>query len=121
MQTSPPRIPVIDLNDELETLAPGKPSRIVGLANEDCLKLSVYQGDGNWHVHPNTDELFLVLEGELRMDIYEGETITLGPRQLVTIPKGVVHRPRADEKTILLVFKPRESETQFFEEETAER
>jgi mannose-6-phosphate isomerase-like protein (cupin superfamily) len=113
------RLPVIDLNEELATLAPGSPSRIVGLANESCLKLSLYEGEGSWHSHPTTAELFLVLEGELVLDILDGARITLGPRQLVTIPAGVVHRPRAEKTSVILVFKPRAASTERHEPEGA--
>jgi mannose-6-phosphate isomerase-like protein (cupin superfamily) len=106
---------VTDIAEELATLAPGVPSRIIGLANQDCLKLSVYEGEGSWHAHPETDEMFLVLEGELVLDIHDGATATVGARQVVTVPAGVIHRPRASVRCTILCFKPRESETQYYE------
>ena len=110
---------VIDIAEESTTLAPGSPSRIIARANEDCLKLSVYEGEGNWHAHPKTDEMFLVLDGELVLDIHDGPTVTLGPRQLVTIPAGVIHRPRAAVQSTILCFKPRVSETEYYEMQDA--
>jgi mannose-6-phosphate isomerase-like protein (cupin superfamily) len=110
---------VIDIADELTTLAPGTPSRIIGVANQDCLKLSVYEGEGNWHAHPETDEMFLVLDGALVLDIHDGPTVTVGPRQVVTVPAGVIHRPRAAVQSTILCFKPRVSETQYYEMQDA--
>jgi len=110
---------VVDIAEELTTLAPGTPSRIIGLANEDCIKLSVYEGEGSWHAHPETDEMFLVLDGELVLDIHDGATVTVGARQVVTVPAGVIHRPRAAVQSTILCFKPRVSETQYYEVQDA--
>jgi len=115
----PRDIAVIDIAEELTTLAPGMPSRIIGLANEDCLKLSVYEGEGSWHAHPETDEMFLVLDGALVLDIHDGATITIGPRQVATVPAGVIHRPRSAVQSTILCFKPRVSETQYYEMQDA--
>jgi len=113
------QLAVVDIAEELTTLAPGMPSRIIGLANEDCLKLSVFDGEGSWHAHPDTDELFLVLDGELVLDIHDGPTVTVRTRQLVTVPAGVIHRPRATVQATILCFKPRVSETQYYETQDA--
>jgi mannose-6-phosphate isomerase-like protein (cupin superfamily) len=110
---------VIDIAAEMATLAPGKPARIIGVANQDCLKLSVYEGEGSWHAHPETDEMFLVLDGELVLDIHDGPTVTVGSRQVVTVPAGVIHRPRAAVQSTILCFKPRVSETQYYELQNA--
>lgn len=112
-------IVVIDIAEELETLPVGSPSRIIGLANEDCLKLAVFEGEGGWHAHPATDELFLVLEGELVLDIHDGATVVIGPRQVATVPAGVIHRPRSSVKSTILCFKPRVSDTQYYEMQDA--
>jgi len=112
-------IAVIDIAEELTTLAPGMPSRIIGLANEDCLKLSVYEGEGSWHAHPETDEMFLVLAGELVLDIHDGATVTIGARQVATIPAGVIHRPRSSVQSTILCFKPRVSATEYYEMQDA--
>jgi len=106
---------VTDIAEELTTLAPGSPSRIIGLANQDCLKLSVYEGEGSWHAHPETDEMFVVLEGELVLDIHEGQPVTVGARQVVTVPAGVIHRPRSLVQSTILCFKPRVSATEYYE------
>ena len=63
--------------------------------NESVVRLGIIEGDFHWHKHDDTDEFFLVLEGELLIDIEDGPTITLAPHQGYTVPLGVVHRTRA--------------------------
>jgi mannose-6-phosphate isomerase-like protein (cupin superfamily) len=70
--------------------------------NDSVVRLAVVQGEYHWHKHDNDDEFFYVVEGGLAIDI-EGRTIELKPRQGVVIPKGVMHRPRAAERTVMLM------------------
>jgi mannose-6-phosphate isomerase-like protein (cupin superfamily) len=74
--------------------------------NESVVRLGVVEGDFHWHKHETEDEFFLVLEGELHIDIEGKETIVLAPDQGVTIPKGVVHRPRAPQRTVMIMVEP---------------
>jgi dTDP-4-dehydrorhamnose 3,5-epimerase-like enzyme len=70
--------------------------------NDSVVRLGVMQGEYHWHKHDNDDEFFYVVEGKLFIDI-EGRTIELAPRQGVVIPKGVMHRPRAPQRTVMLM------------------
>jgi len=70
--------------------------------NDSVVRLAVVQGEYHWHKHEGDDEFFYVVEGRLFIDI-EGRTIELGPRQGVVIPKGVMHRPRALERTVMMM------------------
>jgi mannose-6-phosphate isomerase-like protein (cupin superfamily) len=70
--------------------------------NDSVVRLGIVQGEFHWHKHDKEDEFFFVLEGRLLVDL-EGRTIELGPSQGVTIPKSVMHRPRAPQKTVMLV------------------
>jgi mannose-6-phosphate isomerase-like protein (cupin superfamily) len=70
--------------------------------NESVVRLGVVEGEYHWHKHDNDDEFFYVVEGKLFIDI-EGRTIELAPRQGVVIPKGVMHRPRAPQRTVMLM------------------
>jgi mannose-6-phosphate isomerase-like protein (cupin superfamily) len=70
--------------------------------NESVVRLGIVEGEFHWHKHDNDDEFFFVLEGQLLIDL-EGETIELNPNQGVTISKGVMHRPRAPKKTVMLM------------------
>jgi mannose-6-phosphate isomerase-like protein (cupin superfamily) len=70
--------------------------------NDSVVRLGVVQGEFHWHKHEEEDEFFFVLQGKLLIDL-EGKTITLEPNQGYTIPKGVVHRTRAPERTAVLM------------------
>lgn len=70
--------------------------------NESVVRLGIVEGDYHWHKHDNDDEFFFVLQGQLLIDL-EDQTIELNPNQGVTITKGVMHRPRAPKKTVMLM------------------
>jgi mannose-6-phosphate isomerase-like protein (cupin superfamily) len=71
--------------------------------DESVVRLGVIEGDFHWHKHDDTDEFFLVLDGQLLIDIADADTVTLEPHQGYTIPKGVVHRTRAPVRTSILM------------------
>ena len=70
--------------------------------NESVVRLGIVEGEYHWHKHDNDDEFFFVLEGQLLIDV-EGRTIELNPNQGVTISKGIMHRPRAPRRTVMLM------------------
>lgn len=70
--------------------------------NESVVRLGIVEGEYHWHKHDNDDEFFFVLEGQLLIDL-ENQTIELNPNQGVTITKGVMHRPRAPKRTVMLM------------------
>ena len=70
--------------------------------NDSVVRLGVIQGEYHWHSHDDEDEFFYVVEGRLLIDL-EGRTVDLTPRQGFVVPKGVVHRTRAPERTIILM------------------
>jgi len=70
--------------------------------NDSVVRLGVVQGEYHWHKHDADDEFFYVVEGKLLIDL-EDRTIELGPRQGTVIPKGVMHRPRAPQRTSMLM------------------
>jgi mannose-6-phosphate isomerase-like protein (cupin superfamily) len=74
--------------------------------SDSVVRLGIIEGDFHWHKHDQEDEFFLVLEGRLLIDIEGGETVTLDRHQGYTVPKGVVHRTRAPEKTVILMVEP---------------
>jgi mannose-6-phosphate isomerase-like protein (cupin superfamily) len=71
--------------------------------NNTVVRMGVLQGEYHWHQHDDTDEFFLVLEGQLLIDVEDHETIELNARQAVTIPTRIRHRPRAPERTIVVM------------------
>jgi mannose-6-phosphate isomerase-like protein (cupin superfamily) len=70
--------------------------------NDSVIRLGIVEGAYHWHKHDNDDEFFFVLEGQLLIDL-EDQTIELNPGQGVTIGKGVMHRPRAPKRTVMLM------------------
>ena len=70
--------------------------------NGSVVRLGVVQGEYHWHKHDEDDEFFYVVEGELFIDL-EGRTIQLVPRQGTVVPRGVLHRTRALERTVILM------------------
>lgn len=70
--------------------------------NDSVVRIGIVEGEYHWHKHDHDDEFFFVLEGQLLIDL-ENETIELNPNQGVTISKGVMHRPRAPKKTVMLM------------------
>src|SRR5215210_3044026 len=72
--------------------------------NESVVRIGIVEGEYHWHKHDNDDEFFFVLEGQLLIDL-EDRTIELNPNQGVTITKGVMHRPRALKKTVMLMME----------------
>src|SRR6266542_4772641 len=70
--------------------------------NDSVVRIGIVEGEYHWHKHDNDDEFFFVLEGQLLIDL-EDKTIELNPNQGVTISKGVMHRPRAPHKTVMLM------------------
>jgi mannose-6-phosphate isomerase-like protein (cupin superfamily) len=70
--------------------------------NESVVRLGVFDGEYHWHKHDQDDEFFYVVEGQLLIDLEE-KTVALSPRQGFVVPKRVVHRTRATERTVVLM------------------
>src|SRR5215510_3600289 len=72
--------------------------------NDCVVRLGVFQGEFHWHKHDREDEFFHVVSGRLLVDL-EGRTVELLPAQGITVPRGVVHRTRARERTVVLMIE----------------
>src|SRR5881296_994668 len=72
--------------------------------NDCVVRLGILQGEFHWHKHDKEDEFFFVLEGRFVIDL-EGRTVELAPRQGLTVPKGVMHRTRAPERSVILMIE----------------
>ena len=70
--------------------------------NDSVVRLGVLQGDYHWHKHEKDDEFFFVVEGRFLIDL-EDRTVELTPRQGFVVPRGVTHRTRAPERTVILM------------------
>ena len=73
--------------------------------NDSVVRLGILEGEYHWHKHDREDECFIVLEGELLLDIEGADTVVLTKHLGYTVPKGVVHRTRAPSKTIVLMIE----------------
>jgi mannose-6-phosphate isomerase-like protein (cupin superfamily) len=94
---------LIDIDAEAAAHAPWF-NETLTTVNEAVVRLGVIEGDFHWHKHDDQDELFLVLEGELLIDLQEDDrTVALGPHQAFAVPRGVVHRTRATRRTSILM------------------
>lgn len=78
---------------------------IVGELNGQHVKLARLKGEFVWHSHVDADELFLVLQGRLRMELRDG-TVDLGEGDMLIVPRGVEHRPVAEDEVHVLLFEP---------------
>ena len=70
--------------------------------NDSVVRLGVVEGEYHWHKHDDEDEFFYVVEGQFLIDL-EGRTVELSPGQGFVVPKGVMHRPRAPKRTVILM------------------
>lgn len=73
--------------------------------NESVVRLGILQGEYHWHKHENEDEFFFTLEGKLIIDIEGDESVELRPLQGYVVPKGIVHKTRAPNKTVVLMIE----------------
>lgn len=80
--------------------------KVVAEMNEVQFKLARVEGEFVWHDHPDTDEAFLVVEGELEIDLPD-RTVRLTEGELFVVPKGVQHRPRAVTEAKIMLVEPR--------------
>jgi mannose-6-phosphate isomerase-like protein (cupin superfamily) len=79
--------------------------KVIARINDYLVKVGKLQGDFVWHVHAETDELFIVNKGVLRVDFREGP-VFLTKGELLVVPKGVEHRTHADQECELIMFEP---------------
>ena len=78
--------------------------------NDSVVRLGVVKGEYHWHKHDDLDEFFYVVEGRLLIDLdgERGRSVSLGPKQGFVVPKGIVHRTRALERTVMLMVEGEE-------------
>ena len=73
--------------------------------NDSVVRLGIVHGEYHWHKHDKEDEFFFTLDGKLIVDVEGEESVELHPQQGYVVPKGVVHRTRAPEKTVMLMIE----------------
>jgi mannose-6-phosphate isomerase-like protein (cupin superfamily) len=98
--------PAIDLKEKLASFEGHWQPRTVCEYNGHDVMVVKVQGEYHWHVHENTDDFFLVLQGGLEIDVEGRDTVRLGAGQMFIVPRGVRHRPRALKEAHLLLIEP---------------
>ncbi len=81
--------------------------RVVGELNGQHVKLAKFQGEFVWHDHAHEDEMFLVVRGSFRMD-FRDRSVTLHEGEFLIVPRGVEHRPVAEQEVEIMLFEPAE-------------
>jgi len=79
--------------------------KIVGELNGQYVKLAKFKGEFVWHKHDNEDEMFLVVDGILKIE-FRDKTVTLNKDEFIIVPKGMEHRPIAENEVLVMLFEP---------------
>jgi len=95
----------INLGEKLDLFTEHWQPKIVAEMNDYQFKVVKVQGDFVWHSHADTDETFLVLEGDLRIDFRDG-AVNVGAGEMYVVPKGVEHKPFAATEVKMLLIEP---------------
>ena len=96
---------VINLDEKLSSFSEHWVPKIVETFNGHDVMVVKLEGEFIWHSHPDTDDLFFVIKGRLTIQLRDGD-VHLGPGELYVVPKGVEHRPVAEEEVWLLLIEP---------------
>jgi mannose-6-phosphate isomerase-like protein (cupin superfamily) len=96
----------VNLDEKLASFDELFSPRIVAYYNDEKIQVAKTKGEFVWHSHPDTDDLFLVVRGTLYVDLRD-RTIEVGPGELLVVPRGVEHRPRAGKEVHLVLIERR--------------
>ncbi len=110
-----PAMTVVDIRAEQADITGSYKNQVLFDINKECMRLSVFEGEYRWHHHPDSDELFLVVAGELQIEFGAGTQATLTEWQSMVVPAGTVHRTRAIGRTVNVTYEKRGAQTVFVE------
>ncbi len=96
----------VNLKEKLALFSDHWSPKVIAEMNDYQFKLVKLQGDFVWHNHADTDEAFIVIEGEMRIE-FEDETIELSEGEMYVVPKGVEHKPYAEKECKVMIIEPR--------------
>ena len=96
---------VINIQEKLHLFTDQWSPKRIGKLNGQQILLAKIQGEFVFHKHDNDDELFIVIQGQLKFELKD-QTVTVNPGEFYIVPKGVEHKPIAEEETHLLLFEP---------------
>ena len=108
-----PALTVVDIRAEQAAVTESYRNQVLVDVNADCMRLAVFEGEYRWHLHPDSDELFLVVAGMLQIDLAGGNRLQLTEWQSVVIPAGTVHRTRAIGRTVNITYEKSGAQTVF--------
>lgn len=103
MPAAPPQ--KVNVSDKLALIEEHWRPKVIAQLNGQEVKLVRVKGEFVWHHHDDVDELFWVWKGQLRIE-FRDRVVTLNPGELLVVPKGVEHRPVADEEVEMMLFEP---------------
>ena len=95
---------LVDLQSLVEACKEPWYNQTLCKVNDSVVRLGIMQGEFHWHKHDHEDEFFYVVDGRFLIDL-EGRTVELKPKQGFTVPRGVMHRTRAPERTVILMIE----------------
>lgn len=97
----------VNLGEKLAKFSTHWDPHVIAEYNDNEVMVVKFKGEFPFHKHDNTDDFFLVLEGEMIMDIEGGEAQVVKAGELFIVPEGVIHRPRAEEEVKVLLIEPK--------------
>ncbi len=95
----------VNIKQKLSLFSDYGNQRIVGELNGQHVKLVKQKGEFIWHKHDNEDELFYVIKGSFKME-FRDKTVVVNENEFLIVPRGVEHKPVADEEVSILLFEP---------------
>lgn len=96
----------VNLKDKFSLFSDHWSPKIAGTINDFHVKLVKLQGEFVWHHHDHEDELFLVVHGQLRINLRDQDAVVLDEGEFVIIPRGVEHQPVAEQECHIVLFEP---------------
>ena len=108
-----PAMRVVDIRAEHAGITDVYKNQVLFDINNECMRLAVFEGEYRWHHHPDSDELFLVVAGELQIEFEDAPQVTLTEWQSIVIPAGTVHRTRAIGRTVNVTYEKQGAQTVF--------
>ncbi|MED5231350.1 MAG: cupin domain-containing protein [Candidatus Thermoplasmatota archaeon] len=96
----------INLKEKLGKFSDHWSPKVIAELNDYQFKLVKIQGEFVWHNHPDTDEVFIVIEGSMKIE-FEDETVELNEGEMLVVPKGVEHKPYAESECKVMLVEPR--------------
>ena len=96
----------INFADKLSKFSDHWSPKVIAEMNDYQFKLAKLEGEFVWHNHPDTDEVFIVIEGSMKVELEDG-VVELNTGEMYVVPKGVIHKPSAEKECKIMLVEPR--------------